>query len=176
MSIEEHSIENPAEYSLYVLQAYLFKEKLIVTLNVKFEACEGLFVTYKKDSNLRGCIGTFQKQPIREAIDYFAIKAAHDHRFLPICKREFKDLECTVSVLHSFEVCEIYEWDLSDGIIFEHGHHRSTFLPGIAIQQEWTKKETVLHLLKKARCHKVDLKDAQFTKYRSSVYKYNWNK
>ena len=61
-----------------------------------------LFVTWYTRSSrpfagqrLRGCIGTFEPQPIREGLaKYSLISAFNDSRFPPIEERELSSLEC----------------------------------------------------------------------------------
>ena len=139
MSDTKRGISSPSDYCLLVLKSYLFQQNQNVHLEGDFPECQGLFVTYKIKDVLRGCIGTFQAHNISEAIDIFAIKAAQDHRMPKIVKNEFYKLTCKISVLHSFEICKLYEWDISDGISFEFESHRATFLPGIAIEQVFLK-------------------------------------
>jgi len=67
-----------------------------------FEKRTGVFVTIEKDSELRGCIGTYlsTKQNIAEEIIHNAIAAAtEDWRFNPIKKEELPYLHYTVYVL-----------------------------------------------------------------------------
>ena len=62
----------------------------------------GVFVTIKKDNELRGCIGTFlpTRKNIGEEIISNAISAAtQDYRFSLIIENEFSELDYEVSVL-----------------------------------------------------------------------------
>lgn len=64
--------------------------------------CSPLFVTWNTRSSrpgraprLRGCIGTFEAQPIRESLaEYALISAFRDHRFRKIQRSELETLEC----------------------------------------------------------------------------------
>lgn len=48
-----------------------------------------------RSPRLRGCIGNFEAQPIREGLSEFAlISAFNDHRFRPIGVSELSSLEC----------------------------------------------------------------------------------
>ncbi|ORY84067.1 AMMECR1 domain-containing protein [Leucosporidium creatinivorum] len=79
-----------------------------------------LFVTWNivsrtsGQTRLRGCIGNFEPMRIGEGLkDYAAISAFKDHRFDPITAKELPRLECGVSLLTDFEVCDSYlDWDL----------------------------------------------------------------
>lgn len=46
-------------------------------------------------ARLRGCIGTFEPQPLREGLRTYALTAAFkDRRFSPIASKELQRLEC----------------------------------------------------------------------------------
>ncbi|KAG0682945.1 hypothetical protein C6P40_004879 [Pichia californica] len=131
-----------------------------------------LFVTWnivdlKNDEHeLRGCIGNFSNLKLPDYVKKYAlISALEDSRFNPINKFELEkiennpklDLQCCVTVLHSFE--DITN-NLMDWIVGKHGiklsfkyHNRSyssTFLPEVASEQGWNKKETLNALIRKA--------------------------
>ena len=79
-----------------------------------------LFVTWntisslRKTPKLRGCIGTFEPQPLAEGLAEYAITSAiRDHRFHPIKEDELSKLECAVSLLTDFEECQDYlDWEI----------------------------------------------------------------
>ncbi|KAI0776044.1 AMMECR1 domain-containing protein [Trametes elegans] len=80
-----------------------------------------LFVTWNTKSSrpgrphkLRGCIGTFEPQPLQEGLaEYALISAFRDHRFRKIEERELDSLECTVELLTDFEDVPTYlDWDV----------------------------------------------------------------
>lgn len=77
-----------------------------------------LFVTWKRNHNLRGCIGTTTPVNLKSGLKELAIKSAiYDSRFDPITLEEFSDLNCSVSILIDYEPC--VEW--SDWEIGVHG-------------------------------------------------------
>ena len=72
----------------------------------------GVFVTIKKDNELRGCIGTFlpTRKNIGEEIISNAISAAtQDYRFSLIAQNELSELDYEVSILNEPEQIEITE-------------------------------------------------------------------
>ncbi|KAH9049238.1 alport syndrome [Lactarius deliciosus] len=76
-----------------------------------------LFVTwntrrYSGSTRLRGCIGTFDAQPLRTALrEYALVSAFRDHRFERIELRELPSLECGISLLTDFEDAASYlDW------------------------------------------------------------------
>ena len=99
------------------------------------------FVTLKQQGELRGCIGTLAAhRPLAEDVRANAAGAAfRDPRFPPIQRPEFESISVEVSVLSVVEVLDCRdEADALarlrpgiDGVIFEYGHHRSTFLPQV---------------------------------------------
>lgn len=68
-------------------------------------AAGGLFVTWTRsaDSCLRGCIGSLSPLSLASGLPEYAVLSARDRRFAPITRLEVAGLECSVSVLHSFE-------------------------------------------------------------------------
>lgn len=61
----------------------------------------GVFVSYHKQDELRGCIGTYlpTKNNLAEEIISNAVAASRDPRFLPITKDELDDLSVKVDIL-----------------------------------------------------------------------------
>ena len=99
------------------------------------------FVTLMHAGRLRGCIGTLEAhRTLGEDVKANAVAAAfRDPRFKPLDKREFDALSVEVSVLSAIESIVFRDEDDAlaqlhpelDGVIFEYGHHRSTFLPQV---------------------------------------------
>ncbi|GAA6022763.1 hypothetical protein JCM11491_005572 [Sporobolomyces phaffii] len=100
-----------------------------------------LFVTWNIKSRsdgeyrLRGCIGNFEAMPLQQGLsDYAAISAFRDHRFDPITAKELKRLQCGVSLLTDFEICDDYlDWTLDlHGIYVQFPNPALTFPPSSA--------------------------------------------
>lgn len=99
------------------------------------------FVTLKQDGELRGCIGSLKaRYSLMDDLQSNAIAAAfHDPRFPPLSENELNQVQIEVSVLSSPEKIEFAsEADLLaqlkphiDGVIFNYGNNRSTFLPQV---------------------------------------------
>lgn len=96
----------------------------------------GVFVSIKKDGNLRGCIGTIRATcpSIAEEIVCNAISAsAKDPRFPPIGADELNDLTISVDVLGDME--EIDSTDKLDvkryGVVVTKGYRRGLLLPNL---------------------------------------------
>jgi AmmeMemoRadiSam system protein A len=99
------------------------------------------FVTLMLDGELRGCIGTLEAhRALGEDVKANAIAAAfRDPRFKPLDKREFDTVRVEISVLSAIVSIAFRAEDDAlqqlrpgtDGVIFQYGHHRSTFLPQV---------------------------------------------
>jgi len=117
------------------------------------------FVTLTQGGELRGCIGTLEAyRPLLEDVQANAVAAAlRDPRFAPLQLAELSDTRVEVSLLSASEpiVFESEQHALAqlrpevDGIIFEYGHHRSTFLPQVW-EQLPDPKIFMAHLKRKA--------------------------
>lgn len=73
----------------------------------------GVFVSFHKGDELRGCIGTFvpTKSCLGEEIISSAVAASQDPRFMPINKAELPELKTKVDVLSNPEKTEISDLD-----------------------------------------------------------------
>ncbi|KAL8278237.1 hypothetical protein RQP46_009410 [Phenoliferia psychrophenolica] len=113
----EGAVEAHAFYCFEVINATLTGEE---ELEPAFDSTQEfpLFVTWNLVSRstgsprLRGCIGNFEAAPIKDGLrDYAGISAFKDHRFAPISTKELPRLECGVSLLTDFELCDNYlDW------------------------------------------------------------------
>eukprot|EP00252_Welwitschia_mirabilis_P009168 TRINITY_DN2151_c0_g1_i1.p1 TRINITY_DN2151_c0_g1~~TRINITY_DN2151_c0_g1_i1.p1 ORF type:complete len:236 (-),score=23.73 TRINITY_DN2151_c0_g1_i1:20-637(-) len=144
------------------------------------------FVTWKKvidgEPHLRGCIGTLEARCILNGFRDFALTSAfRDKRFPPIQAREVPYLECTVSLLVNYESATTYlDWEIGKhGLIVDftdpNGTRRSaTYLPEVAAEEGWTKKQTINSLMYKAGYMGLITeslrKSARVTRYQSTLY------
>lgn len=121
-----------------------------------------LFVTWNKaagggEYHLRGCIGTFEAQPLADGLSSYAVIAAlHDSRFSRVSARELPSLQVAVTLLTDFEDADdILDWELGTHGIRISFHsdgrrHGATYLPDVATEQGWTKEQTLVSLMRKA--------------------------
>ncbi|OYW40765.1 MAG: AMMECR1 domain-containing protein [Hydrogenophilales bacterium 12-61-10] len=99
------------------------------------------FVTLTRHGELRGCIGTLEAhRPLADDVRENAVAAAfRDPRFAPLSRAEFDTIRVEVSLLspaESLGTASEQEALASlrphvDGVVFEFGHYRSTFLPQV---------------------------------------------
>lgn len=117
------------------------------------------FITLRRLGGLRGCVGTIQAhRPLLEDVRHNARSAAFsDFRFPPVERSEYPEISVEVSLLSACEPCEFgCEEDALgglrpgiDGIVFEFGERRSTFLPQVweQLPDPW---DFLAHLKRKA--------------------------
>lgn len=137
-----------------------------------------LFVSWRRGEELRGCLGTFDPQPLGRGLREYAIaSASRDRRFDPIAKRELPRLAVAVSLLEDFRQIEHHlDWRVGeDGLIARFNAHSqsfsATFLPEVALEQGWSQHETLLALISKSgyrgAVSSMALEDLSITTYRS---------
>jgi len=117
------------------------------------------FVTLTRQGELRGCIGTLEAhRPLGLDVRENAVAAAfRDPRFMPLTREEFDDIRVEVSLLSPTEALAVASEEHAlatlrpgiDGVVFEYGHYRSTFLPQVW-EQLPEPAEFLAHLKRKA--------------------------
>ncbi len=122
-----------------------------------------LFVTWNTISRttshkyLRGCIGTFDALPLSSGLQTYALTSAfEDTRFSPVPHSLLPSLSCSLTLLADFETCTSpLDWSVGTHglrITFIHRGKRygATYLPDVAVEQGWSKEETLESLMRKA--------------------------
>lgn len=99
------------------------------------------FITLRRNQELRGCVGSIRAyRPLLEDVRSNTRAAAFsDTRFSPVQPSEYPELSVEVSLLTTPEPFEVESEDDAcarlrpgvDGVLFECGSHRSTFLPQV---------------------------------------------
>src|SRR3989338_1257107 len=117
------------------------------------------FVTLTQNGELRGCIGTLQAhRPLLADVKSNAVSAAmHDPRFMPLSAEELDITTVEISLLSPTTAMDVRdEADALaqmrpnvDGILFEYGRYRSTFLPQVW-EQLPQPRQFMAHLRRKA--------------------------
>lgn len=101
----------------------------------------GAFVTLKKGSRLRGCIGFIEgRKPLYETVEEMAQAAAfRDPRFSPVREDELKDLDIEVSALTPLKrIHDVGEIEVGrHGIYLVKGYHSGLLLPQVATEYGW---------------------------------------
>lgn len=128
------------------------KYKLTATLRKDMAT----FVTLKvqADGDLRGCIGSLEPyEELYLSVHHNAVNAAlNDNRFEKVKPSELSGLDVHVSILSPIkDIATIDEFKLGEhGIIMSKLGFRAVFLPEVAVEQKWTKEQTLTHLSRKA--------------------------
>lgn len=117
------------------------------------------FVTLTQNGELRGCIGTLEAhRSLLEDVKANARAAAlKDTRFAPLTAEELDDTDIEISLLSTMQDIKFADEQDAlaqlqpgiDGVVFEFGHYRSTFLPQVWEQLPKT-KDFMEHLKRKA--------------------------
>jgi AmmeMemoRadiSam system protein A len=99
------------------------------------------FITVRRDDKLRGCIGTLRAhRALADDVKANAVAAAfRDPRFAPLNAGELASISLEISLLSALEAMTFADEREAlgqlragvDGIVFEYGHHSSTFLPQV---------------------------------------------
>ncbi len=139
------------------------------------------FVTLTRHGELRGCIGTLEAhRPLGVDVCENAVAAAfRDPRFMPLSRAEFDEIRVEVSLLSATEPLAGEDEAAAlavlrpnvDGVVFECGHYRSTFLPQVW-EQLPEPAEFMAHLKRKAGLP-VDFwaKEVRLSRYTVSKWK-----
>ncbi len=148
----------------------------------KFSKKQGVFVTLKKNGNLRGCIGfPTPYYPLNEAITKASLAAAfEDPRFDSLKKDEFKSIECEISVLTIPEKIYVKKSEDyikkikvgTDGLIVNNNFTSGLLLPQVATEQGWDAKTFL-----EAACEKAGLtrsawkdSDTEICKFQAQIF------
>lgn len=147
------------ELARTALELYVTKQEILKITNPEqlpehLRQPGACFVTYHKHKELRGCIGSLMAsqslylEVIERAID----AAVHDYRFSSITPEELPHIEIEISFLTAPQDINSYEEFIigTHGIILSKQGHRAVFLPQVAVEQNWTREETLTHLSMKA--------------------------
>jgi hypothetical protein len=148
----------------------------------KYDEPRGVFVTLKRNGQLRGCIGfPLPTAPLGTAVVKSAISAAfEDFRFPPLQREELEELEIEVSVLTVPKKVEVAKPEQylekilvgRDGLIIEYMGHVGLLLPQVPEEQGWGVKEYLEGLCMKAGLPKNSWKEqgAVIKAFRAQIY------
>ena len=135
------------------LDAYLHGRKTVVAVpeaqrTPELEQRSGVFVTIKKNGNLRGCIGNLGRgAPLWEGVADSTLAAAQDPRFPPLSPRE-APVTLEVSLLTPLKrLSDWREFSLGHGGVISLDSKSGTILPQIAEEQRWSRPEQFLENL-----------------------------
>jgi len=114
----------------------------------------GVFVTLRRDGELRGCIGDiFPRRPLDRAVIANAIHAGvDDPRFTPVTEDECPALTIEISVLTPPVPVAGPEAIRAgtDGVVLRKQGRTAVFLPQVATEQGWNREQMLTALARKA--------------------------
>lgn len=114
----------------------------------------GVFVTLRKQGELRGCIGSIVGvEPLCRGVAANALHAAFDDpRFPALAEKELDEVEIEISVMTPLRPVASYRSIRlgSDGVIIRDGAAQAVFLPQVATETGWTLDEFLGNLCLKA--------------------------
>jgi len=120
----------------------------------EFSRHSGVFVTLKKNGDLRGCIGLVRGvEPLSRSLPEMAVAAAtRDHRFPSVKLDELSKIEIEISILSPMEpVKNIEEITIGrDGLMLQRGHCSGLLLPQVPVEWNWNRDEFLKNLCLKA--------------------------
>ena len=124
------------------------------TITDKMKKDTATFVTLKIRGMLRGCIGSLAPvEPLYRSVHNNAVNSAlRDYRFRPVTAGELGKIDVHISLLSPIvDIASLKEFKLGEhGIIMEKGRYCAVYLPEVAIEQKWTRDETLASLSEKA--------------------------
>lgn len=113
------------------------------------------FVTWKRDGELRGCIGSVEPvRPLWADVEANAVHALlEDPRFLPATPGELPLLSLEISVLSPFAPVSDPLRNVKvgvHGLLVERGHRRGLLLPQVPVEWGWDVPAFLAHTCRKA--------------------------
>jgi AmmeMemoRadiSam system protein B/AmmeMemoRadiSam system protein A len=130
----------------------VIEKKYRISDNLKKEL--GVFVTLKKNQQLRGCIGSLigRKPLYLEVMDEAINAAVRDPRFIPVKQEELPGLKIEISVMTPLQKITDYKRIRLgiDGVIIKSGYSQAVYLPQVATETGWNLDEFLSHLCEKA--------------------------
>jgi AmmeMemoRadiSam system protein B/AmmeMemoRadiSam system protein A len=133
------------------------------------------FVTLKKNSQLRGCIGDiFPQRPLYKSVILNAINAGlNDWRFSPVTEAECKDIKIEISALTTPHPVNSYKEIRigTDGVVLNKDGRSAVFLPQVAPEQGWDLNQMLTELSLKAGLPRDAWKEgASFLVFQAEVF------
>lgn len=146
-----------------------------ITITDSMRYPRAAFVTLKKHSLLRGCIGDiFPQRPLYRSIIFNAINACfNDRRFQPVTEDECGDITIEISALTIPEPVSSADKIRigTDGVVLSKDGHSAVFLPQVAPEQGWDLNQTLTQLSLKAQLPANAWKEgASFLVFQADVF------
>lgn len=135
----------------------------------------GVFVTWKKRGELRGCIGyTEGHGPLWQLVRDLAVTAAmNDRRFSPVSSEEAPALTLSISVLTPPAPIAAADVEVGrHGLIVERGGKRGLLLPQVPVEWKWDRETFLRRTCRKAGLPETAWQepDAKLLSFEASVF------
>ncbi len=149
--------------------------ELGVTISNAMRCPRAAFVTLKKNSQLRGCIGDiFPQRPLYKSVILNAINACvNDRRFPAVAEAECKDITIEISALTLPEpIASPDEIRIGiDGVVLNKSGRSRVFLPQVASEHGWDVNQMLTQLSLKAQLPPDAWKEgASFQVFQADVF------
>jgi AmmeMemoRadiSam system protein A len=131
---------------------------------------KGVFVTLRKNGEVRGCIGTLKEDKLWIQVQKYAVFSAfNDPRFPPLRKDELPQIKIEISVIEKIEdVKDVSEIKLGEyGIILDMGGKGGILLPEVAIEHNVKTPEDFLDML----CKKIGVQKGSWKRGKIKKFK-----
>ena len=117
----------------------------------------GVFVTIKRDGELRGCLGVLEMRStlIEEVARCARDSATQDPRFAPMTPGELQNMSLDISVLGPLEEIDPLDERAIEigrhGLVVEQGWRRGLLLPQVPMEWGWTREQFLRQTCRKAK-------------------------
>jgi AmmeMemoRadiSam system protein A len=131
---------------------------------------KGVFVTLRKNGEVRGCIGTLKEDKLWIQVQKYAVFSAFtDPRFPPLKKDELPQIKIEISIIEKIEdVKDVSEIKLGEhGIILDMGGKGGILLPEVAVEHNVKAPEDFLDML----CKKIGVQKGSWKKGKIKKFK-----
>ena len=129
----------------------------------------GVFVTLRKNEELRGCIGYVEGfKPLHESIPEMSEAAAtRDPRFDPIKEHELEEISLEISLLSPLQKIDSPERIEvgKHGIVIKKGFNKGLLLPQVAKENNWDRQTFLEHACLKANLPPDSWRDEEIEIY-----------
>ena len=130
------------------------KTSIPENLPARLQRQQGVFVTLRKQGQLRGCIGHMADDtPVARIVAAMALQAAfHDMRFPQVEPAELREIEIEISLLTPLRRIDGPAAVVigRDGVLLRKAGRSAVFLPQVATEQGWDRDTMLTHLCRKA--------------------------
>ncbi|RLE39230.1 TIGR00296 family protein [Candidatus Woesearchaeota archaeon] len=160
---------------------FLNEEPRLTDEQKKYRSPQGVFITLKKNGQLRGCIGfPYPIMPLNQAIIQASRAAAfEDPRFPSLAQTELSDIKIEISILTTPKEITGKKEELpnqieigKDGLIIKHPESSGLLLPQVFTEYNCTQEQALEMVCQKAGLNPKAWKDkdAKIFKFQAVIF------